>query len=87
MVTSSPSSKPQVAQESWALTQHTQLQTKKGAELPSGANPTPLMEHPHPFAFCTGQQLAGRFWGPQGLSPARGEAGARRGAGAERGLI
>lgn len=82
-MTSSPLSKPQVALESQAPTQHTQFQSKKGAELHLGANPSPRTGHPHPLAFCTGQQLAGRFWGPQGLSPAQGG----RGAGAERGLI
>lgn len=86
-MTSFPLSKPQVALESQAPTQHTQLQTTKGAELHLGAKPSPRTEHPHPPAFCMGQQLAGRFWGPQGLSPAQGEAGAWRGAGAERGLI
>lgn len=77
MVTSSPSSKPQVAQESWAPTQNTQLQTKKGAELPLGAKPTPSQSILLPFA--RGSSWQGDFGGHRGCPQHEG----RRGHGGE----
>lgn len=84
-MTSSPSSKPQMPQESRALTQHTQLQTKKGAELPLGANPEQTQAPSRstaillPFAWGS-SWLLGDFGGAPGAVPSTG---GRQGHGGE----
>lgn len=75
-MTSSPSSKPQMPQESRALTQHTQLQNKKGAELPLGANPeqtqAPSWSTAILLPFAWGSSWHGDFGGAPGAVPSTG---------------
>lgn len=78
-MTSSPLSKPEVALESQAPTQHTRLQTEKDAELPREQTPAPAQSIPFLLPFARGSSWQGDFGGHRGC-PQHKE---RRGHGGE----